>query len=66
MDILQVEFVDELSPVIAPLADGNTTSVSTFERADFLPEKAPFALLLKEVRQTEDGGVWLRYLIKEL
>ena len=62
---LQAGCVDELSLVIAPLADGNTTSVSIFERADFLPEKAPIALLLKEVRQTEDGSVWLRYLKKE-
>lgn len=59
---LQAGCVDELSLVIAPLADGSTTSVSIFERADFLPEKAPAALFLKEVRQTEDGSVWLRYI----
>lgn len=61
---LQTGCVDELSLVIAPIADGNTDSVSIFERAGFLPVKAPVALFLKAVEQTEDGSVWLRYVKK--
>lgn len=59
---LQAGCMDELSLVIAPLADGNTTSASIFERADFLPKKPPAAFFLREVRQIEDGGIWLRYM----
>lgn len=60
---LQAGCVDELSLVIAPLADGSTTSVSIFERSDFLPKKAPIALSLKEMKQLDGNGVWLRYEI---
>lgn len=60
---LQAGCVDELSLVIAPLADGSTTSVSIFERSDFLPKKAPVALSLKEMKQIDGNGVWLRYEI---
>lgn len=60
---LQAGCVDELSLVIAPLADGSTTSVSIFERADYLPKKAPIALSLKEIKQIDGNGVWMRYEI---
>lgn len=59
---LQAGCIDELSLVIAPIADGNTTSVSIFERAGFLPNCGPVALTLKGVERTEDGSVWLRYI----
>lgn len=58
--------VDELSLVIAPLADGGTTSVSIFERSDFLPKKAPVALSLKEMKQVDGSSVWLRYGIAKV
>lgn len=58
---LQEDLLDELSLVIAPVADGGTTSVSIFERADFLPQKKPAAFTLQEVKQTEGGSLWLRY-----
>lgn len=60
---LQAGCVDEVSLVIAPLADGSTTSVSIFERADSLPKKAPIALSLKEIKQIDGNGVWMRYEI---
>lgn len=50
--------------VVAPVADGGTTSVSIFEKAAFLPERKPAAFSLKEVQTIEDGGLWLRYLLK--
>lgn len=62
---LQEDLIDELSLVIAPVADGSTTAVSIFEKSDFLPAKAPVAFQLKEVKQLEGGSLWLRYLHKE-
>ncbi len=61
---LQENLVDELSLLISPIADGNTSSVSIFEKGDFLPVKTPTAFSLKEVKVTARDGVWLRYLIK--
>ena len=61
---LQENLVDELSLLISPIADGNTSSVSIFEKGDFLPVKTPTAFSLKEVKVTAGDGVWLRYLIK--
>ena len=60
----QENLIDELSLVIAPVADGNRGSVSIFEKSDFLPERAPAAFTLKAVEQAEDGVLWLRYLLK--
>ena len=62
--LLQEDLIDELSLVVAPVADGSTTAVSIFERAAFLPERKPAAFDLKEVQTIEDGGLWLRYLLK--
>ena len=61
---IQENLIDELSLLIAPVADGNTSAVSIFEQADFLPEKAPVAFQVKEVQVLEDNVVWLRYLVK--
>ncbi len=61
---LQEGLIDELSLVIVPLADGNRTSASIFEKADFLPERTPIPFTLKEVKQLPDDGLWLRYSLK--
>lgn len=58
---LQEDLIDEISLVISPLADGNTSSVSIFERADFYPEKKPTLFALKAVQQVAGDGLWLRY-----
>lgn len=58
---LQADCIDELSLVIAPLADGNTSSVSIFERAGFLPKKTSIPLHLEEVSKIPGDGIWLRY-----
>lgn len=60
----QEDLIDELSLVIAPVADGSTTAVSIFEKPDFLPSRPPVAFELKEVKQLEDSGLWLRYQTK--
>ena len=61
---VQEDLVDELSLVIAPVADGSRSAVSIFERADFLPPRGPAAFSLKAVEQGEGGTLWLRYLAK--
>ena len=60
---LQEGLIDELSLVIAPAADGGTSSVSIFERADFLPPHTPVEFSLADVKKLDDDGLWLRYTI---
>lgn len=61
---VQENLIDELSLVVAPVADGSTTSVSIFERADFLPPRKPAAFTLKEVHRIAQDSLWLRYDLK--
>ena len=56
--------VDEISLVIAPVADGNTTSLSIFEKSDFMGDIPPVNFGLIDVQKTEGGGLWLRYNVK--
>ena len=58
---LQADLIDELSIVVAPVADGNTTSASIFECASFLPPHGPTPFALKEARPMEGGALWLCY-----
>ena len=53
--------IDELSLVIAPVADGGTDSVSIFEHSAFSPERIPVALHLKEAKALNGDALWLRY-----
>lgn len=62
---LHENLIDELSLVIAPLADGNTKSVSVFEQSDFLSERAPSVFTLKEVQKLDGDALWLRYSLKK-
>ena len=62
---LHENLIDELSLVIAPLADGNTKSVSIFEQNDFLVTRDPAIFSLKEVKQLEGDALWLRYSLKK-
>lgn len=57
----QAGLLDEVSIVMAPVADGNTSAVSIFEKADFLPNKEPLAFTMKEVEPIIGGGLWLRF-----
>lgn len=57
----QANLLDEVSVVIAPMADGSTSAVSIFEKGDFLPDRDPVAFTLKEVERVRGGGLWLRY-----
>lgn len=57
--------IDELSLIVAPLADGNTSSVSIFERSEFLEETAPSHFSLKEAKVMDSSVLWLRYETKK-
>lgn len=54
--------MDELSVIIAPVADGSSTAASIFEKSEFFPGGTAIAFELKEVKQIEGGGLWLRYM----
>lgn len=62
---LQEELVDELSIVMAPVTDGETNTVTLFEKADYLPPKAPVACSLISVEPLEGDSIWLRYTVKK-
>lgn len=57
---LQENLIDELSLVVAPVADGGA-GVSIFEGADFLPPHGPVAFSLQEAKPFTGNGLWLRY-----
>ncbi len=61
--LAQENLIDELSIVIAPTADGNTTSATIFEKSDFLPERKPAEFKLKNIKQI-DNAVHLLYEAK--
>lgn len=63
---VQENLIDELSLVIAPVADGSRETASIFEKADFLPHRPPAAFTLKSVEQIDGDILWLRYLRKEV
>lgn len=58
---LQAGLVDEVSLVLAPVADGNAHSVTAFENHNFLENKAAVGLALLEVQRIDGDGLWLRY-----
>ena len=62
---IQENLIDELSLVIAPVADGSRESASVFEKADFLPYRDPAAFVLKAAEKIDGDTLWLRYLLKE-
>ena len=57
---LAENLVDELSLVIAPVADGGN-GVSSFTQVDFLPSWPPTAFHLKEVQTVVPNVLWVRY-----
>ncbi len=59
---LEAGLIDELSLVVAPVADGNPQAVSIFHQAPFLPAGAPAAFHLKAAEPIDCDGLWLRYV----
>lgn len=62
--LVQEHLLDELSVIVAPVADGGTSAVSIFEKADFLPSCAPAVFQLKKAEVLEEDTLWLRYTVK--
>lgn len=60
---LEAGVVDELSLVIAPVADGETDTPTVFERSKDLGETAPVTFRLKSVEKTAGDSLWLRYAV---
>ncbi len=62
---LQQGAVDELSLLIAPVADGNSETVTVFERAAYLPPADPAEFQLKNVERLKADGVRLIYTVRK-
>ena len=62
---LNAGLIDELSLLLAPLADGSTTQNSLFEMLPHLPKVAPTSFKLKEIKRIGEDSLWLRYLVKK-
>lgn len=60
---LQQGMVDELSLLLAPVADGSPDTVSVFSRAKFLPESDPAVFHLKKAEPLKEDGIRLLYVV---
>lgn len=61
---LQQDAVDELSLLIAPVADGNPNSVTVFEKSAMLPPSDPAVFQLKNIERLKGDGIRLVYTVK--
>ncbi|MCM1060186.1 MAG: dihydrofolate reductase family protein [Eubacterium sp.] len=61
---LAKNLIDELSLVIAPVSGGDSDVVSVFERSEFVPKCKSAAFEPISVKQFDNGGVWIRYSVK--
>lgn len=62
---LQQGLIDELSLLLAPAADGSPTSVTVFEKSEFLTSSVPAEFQLKAVEQLKGDGIRLTYLVRK-
>ena len=60
---LQQGVLDELSLLLAPVADGSPDTVTVFEKMPSLPESSPMQFRLKKVEQLENDGIRLLYTV---
>lgn len=56
--------IDELSLVVAPIADGDSHTVTLFEKADYLEKGIPMEFGLVRVDRLGESGLWLQYKTK--
>lgn len=61
---IQAGLCDELSLVIAPVADGLSTAPSLFETKEGLSSDIPIGFELISFKLLNDSSIWLRYSIK--
>ena len=57
----QEGLIDELSIVLAPVADGDRAGASLFESAGFYEREHPAAFSLLSAERRDGGVLWLRY-----
>lgn len=62
---LNTGVVDDLSLLIAPVAEGENNTVTLFEKSSNLSKNIPVEFKLKDIRKTNGDGVWSRYLVKK-
>lgn len=60
---LQEGLIDELSLVIAPVADGESETVTLFEKSSYLPSHSPIEFSLKSVEKLDGDGIWMQYKV---
>lgn len=58
---LQAGVIDELSLLVAPVADGDPSTVTLFEKSELLPEHAPVIFRLKNIEKLENDCIRLIY-----
>ena len=60
---MQQGVVDELSLLLAPAADGSSTTPTVFEQSKFLSTSTPVEFTLKNVEQLKESSVRLTYIV---
>ena len=63
---LQEGLIDELSLVLAPIAEGRRDVATVFDESSYLADAAPVAFDLKAVHQLPGSGLWLNYIPKNM
>ncbi len=62
--LLNAGLIDEISQLIIPVADGTPKSPTSFEVSENLLKVPATFLQLSEVKQMDEGVVWLKYKAK--
>lgn len=58
--------IDELSLIIAPMADGTSNGLTLFETSSHLKKQPLVHFFLKDIEKLDDGGLWLKYVTKNI
>lgn len=61
---MQQGVVDELSLILAPAADGSSSTPTVFERSEFSSGQTPVEFKLKNVEPLKNNAIRLTYLVK--
>ena len=61
---VQQGVVDELSLILAPAADGETSTPTVFEQSEYLASSTPVEFRLKNVEALKNSSVRLTYLVQ--
>lgn len=62
---LREEVVDELSLVLSPVADGDSESVTVFEKLSSLQDTKPVEFELKDIERINGDGLHITYKVKK-